>query len=1192
MRGSCNIYVILWLNSLLLFVIEVKAQCPVANFSLSDASVCRQQQFSIIDNSSNAIEYYWDFCGQDLEQTPVEDLRLNLMFSQPFGISTVEVDGNWYGFVVNRGSGNLVRIDFGPDLLNASPSVVDLENPDGLLSQPEDLEIIQVNGNWYALITKNLNSPDNTVILVDFGPNIQNITPSASDLGNFGITSKIRGLDVALDDNEIILLLAPSDRTLRLINFRDSFTNPILAGHIINTGNIGTNTIFKFDVINECDQWYGIAPTTGNINIFDFGANLFSSPSFNAYPFADISNTAFDSDIITEGDSTYVFVSNISAPYVLINVGRLSLGDTPILVPNGSGNSTLTRTDVVPYNGSFVLNGVDFSTMEYVRTIYSNNCGASIEYSTEQNPLPVNYDIDGTHDINLTVHTGDSSDHFSNSINVSNDIAPSISFTIDPSRCSSNANTFSPSTPGLDSYDWDFDGDGMIDVSDPTDADQMFNYTPGTYTARLEVSDGTCTNFTEQTITIYNPPPTPDFDYLPTTVCTNTTIDFTNLTNETGFETAPLTYSWDFNGEGMSTDKDPSFAFTTSGPKTVTLRSLIPGCEDSYFEVINVLPGPTANFSATSVCQDEAMQFTNLSTDAVSYLWDFGDGFGSTQENPSHLYLSSGNFNVSLTATDLNGCQHVFQQEVAVSAVPNVMFTSDVPCTSTGGIQFNDETTVAGASIVSRTWFIDDVEVSTLQNPLLTFENEGMVNIRLDAVSSNGCQNSYNENIEILETPQANFSINLNCLGEVSSFQDESVQGGNPITTWAWSIINTLTLDETNYNTQDITHTFSVAGNYEVILEVTAQNLCSESITQVVEVLELPAVNFEINGDCSNELIQLLDATSPGSDPIVSRSWSLNGDPVGNGAQLFLESLPGDTYDLLLEVSTQSGCIASSTEQIVINTSPTSAFTSSKTYGLPGEQILFTNQATGESSSQWLLNGSVISNDQSEETITFDEPGTHEVSLVANNLLGCSDTTTVEVLIAVPIVDLSVGRFELVENGTTGTVFLEIINNSNLPIDVTEAVIELENQFTVTEQILASIGIGETELVGLNVGIPLTGTDLSYLCVTLNSQYKDYSDITPVDNEKCVTVQPKVIVEDLFPNPARDEVRVKLVVPEAGISTMALLNSSGKVETVVNQNVEPGLNNIFFDLQTLDPGIYFVRITFGGTTSIKRIVKL
>ncbi|MGV6861053.1 MAG: DUF4886 domain-containing protein [Putridiphycobacter sp.] len=58
--------------------------------------------------------------------------------------------------------------------------------------------------------------------------------------------------------------------------------------------------------------------------------------------------------------------------------------------------------------------------------------------------------------------------------------------------------------------------------------------------------------------------------------------------------------------------------------------------------------------------------FNNQSSHAFNYVWDFGDGQSSTDEHPTHLYLQSGTYTVTLTATYCN--QSVdFSQDVTVS---------------------------------------------------------------------------------------------------------------------------------------------------------------------------------------------------------------------------------------------------------------------------------------------------------------------------------------------------------------------------------------------------------------------------------------------------------------------------------------------------------------------------------------------
>ena len=80
---------------------------------------------------------------------------------------------------------------------------------------------------------------------------------------------------------------------------------------------------------------------------------------------------------------------------------------------------------------------------------------------------------------------------------------------------------------------------------------------------------------------------------------------------------------------------------------------------------------PTANFAAdvTANCFGK-FNFTDLSTDIPqSYLWDFGDGNTSTEENPSHEYAVPGTYTVTLTVTNNVGAG-VHTLEVAYDALP------------------------------------------------------------------------------------------------------------------------------------------------------------------------------------------------------------------------------------------------------------------------------------------------------------------------------------------------------------------------------------------------------------------------------------------------------------------------------------------------------------------------------------------
>jgi gliding motility-associated-like protein len=112
------------------------------------------------------------------------------------------------------------------------------------------------------------------------------------------------------------------------------------------------------------------------------------------------------------------------------------------------------------------------------------------------------------------------------------------------------------------------------------------------------------------------------------------------------------------------------------------------GCIDSVFmdDYICIYENPIADFTANpfvgTVIEND-IQFTNLSYNATSYQWEFGDGESSSEENPLHYYPSetSGEYEVLLIAYNSDGCTDSIVKTVEILKellfyVPNT-FTPD-----------------------------------------------------------------------------------------------------------------------------------------------------------------------------------------------------------------------------------------------------------------------------------------------------------------------------------------------------------------------------------------------------------------------------------------------------------------------------------------------------------------------------------
>lgn len=157
-----------------------------------------------------------------------------------------------------------------------------------------------------------------------------------------------------------------------------------------------------------------------------------------------------------------------------------------------------------------------------------------------------------------------------------------------------------------------------------------------------------------------NPTQTPVAGFSPsvTTICEGDSIQLINNSQHS------TSYLWSVTGGILSnnTANNPYVTFSSSGTYNVTLVASGPGGTDQSSQNISVTvnPGPVATAMASSdtvYLPNAIVSFTNSSTNATSYAWDFGDGNTSTDENPWNSYGTTGIYDVSLIAMT-NGCSN------------------------------------------------------------------------------------------------------------------------------------------------------------------------------------------------------------------------------------------------------------------------------------------------------------------------------------------------------------------------------------------------------------------------------------------------------------------------------------------------------------------------------------------------------
>ncbi|HEV7365582.1 MAG TPA: PKD domain-containing protein [Gemmatimonadales bacterium] len=236
-----------------------------------------------------------------------------------------------------------------------------------------------------------------------------------------------------------------------------------------------------------------------------------------------------------------------------------------------------------------------------------------------------------------------------------------------------------------------------------------------------------------------NRPPHADYNW----TCTGLTCQFTDHSSDPDGNQTLASWSWTFGDGGTSPDRNPTHTFPGPGSYLValTVNDNAGGSNTATAHVdVQGPPPPPANKAPHAEfevhCTDQTCSFTDRSRDddgsIASWRWDFGDGQGSTEQNPSHFYAVPGHYNVTLTVTDNAGASDSRSHDANPSAPPPpsngapTAFPDDYT-TNEGG----DQTLTIGAAqgvLANDT----DPEHDPLTASLASGPSNGTVNLRSD----------------------------------------------------------------------------------------------------------------------------------------------------------------------------------------------------------------------------------------------------------------------------------------------------------------------------------------------------------------------------------------------------------------------------------------------------------------------------
>ena len=252
---------------------------------------------------------------------------------------------------------------------------------------------------------------------------------------------------------------------------------------------------------------------------------------------------------------------------------------------------------------------------------------------------------------------------------------------------------------------------------------------------------------------------------------TETIVDACTFPVEVDFvnnSTNATSYSWSFGNGATSTEFLPSTAYDTAQTYSVQLvATSADGCVDSTTQLLPIDPLPQAGFDIPfpDGCFPILVGLFSQSTPAVSYLWDFGDGATSTDAIAYHLYENPGQYDVSLTITNANGCTSTLTIDSAVHAfpIPTAGFMPVMLSGSELGSEFQMINNSTDAT--DYQWTFGDGGNSTLVAPVYDYPEHGSYTITLRATNEYGCSDTARANV-FIELVSGLFVPNAVAVGE------------------------------------------------------------------------------------------------------------------------------------------------------------------------------------------------------------------------------------------------------------------------------------------------------------------------------------------------------------------------------------------------------------------------------------------
>ena len=704
---------------------------PVANFTAEEVDICEGDIVYFTDlSSNNPTEWSWSFDGGDPETSDEQNPEVTYYFSGQYDVS-LEASNS-----------------FGTDPLTLEGfiTVYDVAEPGFEYNIINDNEVHFVNISefandyfWDFGDGENSSEENPTHIFYEDGTYTVTLYASNSNCSEYQIFS------------DVVVIVTPVAASIQFE--QTDFCKPVTIQFFDVSGSNVTSRQWTFQGGNPATST-ATNPTVTyqTAGIYDVTLSVHNSQYSNTIVLNDtvVVGTTPVADFTYQINGSTVSFTNNSAGASSFNWlfgdGSTSTLENPThtYVTGGTYNATLTSINDCGQNQkivSLMISAEPFANFSSnpnegcspFSTTFNNLSnstnvnwtfeGGAPATSTDLNPT-VSYLSPGSYDVQIIATNNLGSDTLLIENYVTVYSQPSGGFTYNVNGTTVN---FTQAVSNVSGFSWDF-GDG----SQSANTDPVHTYAgDGTYNVVLTYYNS-CDTLTQSQQIIIATPPVAGFNYSVQSGCFPLEVQFTNTssTNSTNF-------SWNFEGgtPATSTQMNPLVVFNSPGTFDVSLTVSNSAGNNTISELnlINVLNIPEPDFTYTS--NELLFNFTYTGDPASTVQWFFGDGASAFGQTTSHVYLASGEYEVTVIASNQCG-QNTLVYNLGVSLHPLAQFTYNL---NEGCAPIEVQFSNTSSSATSVFWLFEGgiPQFSTADNPIVTYTVEGDYNVTLYAFGNN-----------------------------------------------------------------------------------------------------------------------------------------------------------------------------------------------------------------------------------------------------------------------------------------------------------------------------------------------------------------------------------------------------------------------------------------------------------------------